>query len=408
MIGTEHPVTPEEVMAFLDGELPPARAEFLATHLKGCADCQHIEHALGIASQGMAAWTIGTSKRLDERALLSGAKRLRSEDGTGISLRRLRDMMSRRWVWAPALSLVVAFVAFIVWLPGLSFVRKVPPQRDYVMLERASPSPSTPNSKAGGGGGGDAYMFSELRAPTVENKRRVSDSNATAPMIARTVSLSIVVKDFDAARTALDAILARHHGYAAEMTANTEKGEARSLSASLRIPASELAAATSELKALGRVETETQKGEEVTTQHADLVARLKNARETEQRLINVLRTRTGKVSDVLEVEQEIARVRVGIEQMEAERKAVEHRVDFATVDLKLKEEYKAQLELAPHSVATRLRNSLVTGYRDAVESLVGLLLFLAEYGPALLLWAFLLFWPVRFIWRRMRRGMANA
>src|SRR5206468_4648923 len=50
----------------------------------------------------------------------------------------------------------------------------------------------------------------------------------------------------------------------------------------------------------------TQNGEEVTQQHADLVARLKNSRETEMRLQDVLRTRTGKVKDVLEAEEEIA------------------------------------------------------------------------------------------------------
>ncbi len=416
MIGTEHPVTPEEVMALLDGELPFARVEFVKTHLKTCAECRHTEDALRSTSQHMAAWTVGLPHRLDERALLAYAQNRPSKDGTGSSFSWLLDIVSRRWVWAPALSLVAALIVFVTLIPNLFVAHKAPPSRDYVPLERPSallviPDRADSASKAGASGGGDAYMFrsqDELPPPMVGAERKATERAATAPMIARAVSLNILVKDFDSARAALDAILTRRHGYAAEMTANTKKGEARSLSASLRIPAPELTAATGELKALGRVETETQKGEEVTRQHADLVARLKNARETEQRLIDVLRTRTGKVSDVLEVEQEIARVRGEIEQMEAERKALEHRVDFATVDLKLKEEYKAQLEITPPSVGTRLRNSLVTGYRDASESLIGLVLFFAEYGPALLLWALILFWPVRFIWRCMRRAMARA
>jgi hypothetical protein len=47
------------------------------------------------------------------------------------------------------------------------------------------------------------------------------------------------------------------------------------------------------------------------------------------------------MSDVLEVEQQIARVREEIERMEAEQKSLEHRVDFAAVNLQLTEEYKA-------------------------------------------------------------------
>jgi hypothetical protein len=225
-------------------------------------------------------------------------------------------------------------------------------------------------------------------------------------MIARTVALSLVVKDFDSSRTSLDTILARHNGYAAGLNVATPQGAARTLQASLRIPAPQLAAALGELKALGRLEAETQNGEEVTAQHADLVARLKNSRETEQRLQDVLRTRTGKVKDVLEVEQEIARVRGEIEQMEAEQKTLEHRVDFATIDLKLAEEYKAQLTSPAPSIGMQLRNASINGFRSASESVLGIVLFFAESAPTFLLWLVILLLPARMLWRRYQRAHA--
>jgi hypothetical protein len=162
------------------------------------------------------------------------------------------------------------------------------------------------------------------------------------------------------------------------------------------------------LKALGRVEAETQNGEEVTQQHADLLARLKNSRETEQRLQDVLRTRTGKVKDVLEVEEEIARVRGEIEQMDVEQKTLEHRVEFATIDLKLAEEYKAQLNTPAPSVLMQLRNAAVNGFRNAFESFLALVLFLAESGPSLLLWLSLLGIPAWQLWKRYRRARTLA
>jgi len=416
MIGTTHPVTPEEVMALLDGELPPARAEALAAHLNSCHECRRLGEGIAGISKSMARWSISSPPSSLDRRIEAQLAAATQQGKASLPPRRAR------WTWKQrTLALGSAGFALLLFaaisIPNLFQSRMAANEATAESRRRAAqieeleressdrefavaPTPPPPPTQRGRLAGG---TLGGLRS-----KQSTSVWGTQGPMIARTVSLSIVVKDFDSARAVLDAILVRHHGYAAEMTANTEKEQARSLSASLRIPAPELQAAVGELKALGRVGTETQKGEEVTTQHADLVARLKNARETEQRLIDVLRTRTGKVSDVLEVEQEIARVRGEIEQMEAERKALEHRVDFATVDLKLKEEYKAQLDIAPRSVATRLRNSLVTGYHDAVESLIGLLLFLAEYGPALLLWALILFWPVRFIWRRMRRAMAHA
>ena len=230
--------------------------------------------------------------------------------------------------------------------------------------------------------------------------------SVNGPMIARTVSLSIVAKDFDAGRASLDTILARHNGYAANLNVTTPQGAVRTLQASLRIPAPQLPATLNELKSLGRVEAETQNGEEVTQQHADLVARLKNSRETEMRLQDVLRTRTGKVKDVLEVEEEIARVRGEIEQMEAEQKTLEHRVDFATIDLKLAEEYQAQLNTPAPSVLMQLRNASINGFRNAFQSLLALVLFLAESGPSLLLWLALLGVPAWRLWRRYRRAQS--
>jgi len=223
-------------------------------------------------------------------------------------------------------------------------------------------------------------------------------------MIARTVSLSIVVKDFDRGRASLDAILARHNGYAASLSVSSPEGAARVIQASLRIAAPQLGTALNELKSLGRVEGETQNGEEVTQQHADLVARIKNDRETELRLQDILRTRTGKVKDVLDVEQEIARVRGEIEQMEAEQKTLEHRVDFATIDLKLAEEYKAQLNTPAPSVLIEVRNASINGFRNAFETLWALVLFFAESGPSLLLWLALVGIPAWRLWRRYRRA----
>jgi hypothetical protein len=193
----------------------------------------------------------------------------------------------------------------------------------------------------------------------------------------------------------------RHRGYSAQLTVGSESGSAHTLSASFRVPADQLDAALAEIKQLARVEKESQGGEEVTDQYVDLTARLSNARRTEQTLLDVLEKRTGKLSDVLAVEQELARVREEIERMQAELKNLQNRVSFATLQVELRDEYKAELEIPP-SVGRRLWNSLVEGFRTAADSVVGVVLFLLNVGPVLLLWALVLFWPVRYAWRRVR------
>jgi hypothetical protein len=79
-------------------------------------------------------------------------------------------------------------------------------------------------------------------------------------------------------------------------------------------------------------------------------------------------------------------------------------VAFASIELQLTEQYKAQLGGgAPQSVGTEMHNALVSGLRNAGGSLLGLVLFFEEYGPALVLWTVLLGGPVWLVWRIRRR-----
>ena len=197
---------------------------------------------------------------------------------------------------------------------------------------------------------------------------------------------------------------ARHHGYLADLTVNAPENSGRSLNASLRIPAAQLDSALTEFKQLGRVESESQNGRDVSKEYVDLVARLANARNTAQRLTQLLAQRTGKLSEVLEVETEIGRVQGQIEQLEAERKNTESQVAYASLQLNVGEYFKAQLQVAPDSTPIRFRNAAIEGYRSMADGLIGFALFVVAYAPSVLLWGALLFFPVRAIWRRIHRA----
>ncbi|HVG89886.1 MAG TPA: DUF4349 domain-containing protein, partial [Alphaproteobacteria bacterium] len=227
------------------------------------------------------------------------------------------------------------------------------------------------------------------------------------PMIARTAGLTLTTKEFDKSRAALEEILKHHNGYMGELKVSAPAEAGRTLSATLRVPGPQLEAAMAELKKLGRVEDESQGGEEVTQQYVDLQARLANGKHTEQRLTEILRTRTGKLQDVLKVELEIDRVRGEIEQMQAEQKELTKRVAFATLNTTVKEEYQAKLQATPPSTGSRFRNAAVDGYNTVVEGVIDVALFLLSAGPSLLLWAAILFFPARWAWKKLRRKVAE-
>jgi anti-sigma factor RsiW len=400
-----HPIAPEDVMALLDGELSSAEAQAVTTHLDQCAECAELAGQLRGASQSLSAWTVPpVPANLDEQTKEHAAK-------TSTKRKRAKPERISFWNWRMwAIGGVGAVAAVLILVvTGLSILhyREQASRAQYESRTAAQPQDSQAASAGFIGGGGPAVVGNSAENSPAPAPAPLPAS-APAPMIARSAALTIVVKDFAASRADLDAILARHHGYAAQLTVNTPENDSRSFQASLRIPAPELSAALGELRALGRVEVETQSGEEVTQQHADLVARLENSRETEQRLRDLLAQRTGKIDEVLQVEEAIDRVRGEIEGMEADQKTLEHRVDFATVDLQLNEEYKEKLNPQSASISTSMRNAFVAGLRHASGALFGIVLFLEEFGPVLLIWAVILGIPAILVWRRYRKAHAQV
>ena len=442
-----HPVAPEEVMALLDGELSAAEAQAVSAHLDRCAECSALAEQFRSTSLSLSRWNVEAVPARLEHSVTSAAVKA----GSGVDIGKANIFLRasfwtwKQWAFGSGSMLAALLLVLAIFLPTLhrsqqaamsaTFYQgkqhterdgsaggsagKLPVNRDSIVDQQSKVSQSrtaqglvtltSPGIEAGSNGVFHGLGDHAEKSFSVDGQPVTDHDKVTSgPMIARGVSLSIVVKDFAASRSSLDGILARHRGYSAQLNVSTPENAARGLEASLRIPAPELASAVADLKTLGRVENESQSGEEVTQQHADLVARLKNSRETEQRLRTILEERTGKVVEVLQVEQEIARVRGDIERMEAEQKALEHRVDFATVDLQLTEEYKAQLNPPAASVSTRIRNALVAGYRDASEMVLGIVLFFAESGPTLLIWLVIIVLPIIFVWRRYRRALGSA
>jgi hypothetical protein len=226
--------------------------------------------------------------------------------------------------------------------------------------------------------------------------------------IARTVSLNVSVRDFAHARSLVDQIVRSHSGYTASVTISSPQNTSQSLSANIAIPSAQCDAALNEFRAIGRIEEERQSSEEVTAQREDLDIRLKNALETEARLNDILLIRTGKVSDVLEVEKEMARVRAEIERMEGEQKHLSNRIDFASIELNLTEEYQAQLGVRPSLAGQQIRNAWVVGYHGAEEGMLDALEFCLSIGPSLLVWGLILFWPTRWGLRRWREWRSSA
>src|SRR5881392_2721316 len=166
----------------------------------------------------------------------------------------------------------------------------------------------------------------ETPAPELANRKLIRNA---------TVDLEIV--SFDNAVQKITAFANEEHGYVA--TTGSEKqanGKLRGQVVVKVLPES-LDRFLQKVRSLGQLKNQTLGTEDVTKEYFDTDARLKNAHVMEQRLIEMLKTKTGKVSDLLQVEKELGRIREEIEKMQGELKYWDSQVQFATVTISLAE-----------------------------------------------------------------------
>lgn len=96
-----------------------------------------------------------------------------------------------------------------------------------------------------------------------------------------------------------------------------------------------------ELRKIGRLIAETSTTQDITQEYVDVQARLENAEATRDRYLEILATRTGKVSDVLEVEREIERVTENIERFKGQLRYYDSQVGLSTITVNLEEPHAA-------------------------------------------------------------------
>ena len=362
-----HSPAPEEVMAYVDGELTADAAREILTHLAACERCQRLIEDLREASRRTRAWQV------DE---VPTALRL-PETSSGPSA----PMHSRVWRMARTRTLAAAALVLIAGTFALNSIADKPWSRAKSSAEMNAAQEAAMS------------LLSAERKPAPAIAERLE----TRPLIVRTVTLRMAASNFDAVRPAIDRALRDTDGFVGQLGASEAGDAGRSIRGTLRVPAGRLDEVIAALKKLGRVVDESQQSDDVTDQIVDLDTRIANGKMTEKRLAELIQNRSGRVSDVLEVEREMARVRTELERLEAQRKNAGHRVAYATLNIEVLEERRAGVSLGPVPVTARLRDAISDGFESALSSLLELTLFLLRIGPALLLWTILACaaaWPI--------------
>jgi len=145
---------------------------------------------------------------------------------------------------------------------------------------------------------------------------------------------------------------------------------------------------------LGVAKSINQSAQDVSEDYVDLEARIRSKQQLEKRILELLENSGGEISDVIKVENELARVRGDIEQMQGRLRYLANRTELTTVDIRAREVHDYVPPEAPSFLARTddaWNNSLVS-LRELAEDLAvaavaaapWLTVFLAVFGPPVL------------------------
>ena len=170
--------------------------------------------------------------------------------------------------------------------------------------------------------------------------KKPEDITAPAPdnrKLIRNAQLELEVKAYQAAIDRIAALTKAAGGYVD--TSNSQRGGNGKLQGNivLKVLPQNLDGFLLQLRGLGEIRNQSIGTEDVTKEYFDTQARLDNSRRMETQLQDLLKRDNGKVSELLQVERELGRVRGEIEQMQGELKLYDFQVQYATVTISLAE-----------------------------------------------------------------------
>ncbi|WBA42695.1 DUF4349 domain-containing protein [Hymenobacter canadensis] len=211
--------------------------------------------------------------------------------------------------------------------------------------------------------------------------------------------VQIKVADLALANQQVDSLIRAFGAYAEEIS-ETRVDERWQHEVKLRVAPARFEALLSGLNRLGTLRHKELSTDDVTTQHADISARLRSKRALEQRYLALL-GQARKVADILEIEENMGEIRENIEATESRLRTLDNEVAYSTITLNYYQELARPTPDQPVlSFGSRLLESFYSGW----QLLTNLVLGVVANWPLVALLGLAV--AMLRVWRQRRRGAA--
>jgi hypothetical protein len=204
----------------------------------------------------------------------------------------------------------------------------------------------------------------------------VQTKDSTQPRFSRKIvydaHVELAVEDFSGVPQRVIELVKKFEAYVSHSNLSGSAGENRSATWTIRVPVDRFEEFVNAAKGLGEVVNVGTHSRDVSEEYYDVEARIRNKTKEEQRLLELLEERPGKLEDVIAIERELSRVREELERMQGRMRVLTDLTSLTTVELSIREIRGYQPPESP-TLATRVRRSFegsVVGLRSVGEGIV--------------------------------------
>ena len=239
-------------------------------------------------------------------------------------------------------------------------------------------------------------------APAESEEGQTEDRLANAKMV-YTANIEAETTDFDACTAALEELVERLGGYLEYASTGSYGDGSRNASYTVRVPSAEFKGFLASVGEIGHVVSQDQNADNISERYYDTESRL-NTQRTKMERLQALLAKAENMEDIIDLENAISETELQIEQLTGSLRHYDALVDYATVELRLREVIRlSTVEEAPPTFGSRLGNAFADGLHGFGDFLQGLAIFLAYNWIWILILALVVLAAVRISRRRQAR-----
>jgi hypothetical protein len=260
---------------------------------------------------------------------------------------------------------VIALMVVCIAVVAAAGCMGVPSTVSTPSLDKSSVYPQSANVYTSG----DALRVSEAAAGAAPMPVPTSGSGTTTGIdtkIIKTAYITIEVKDVTGSVDTLKGLVTAKGGYLSSSSISKGYNDRLSGTVVLRIPQAEFENTLAGVKAIGTVKSVSTQGEDVTEEYVDIQAQ-KASYQNQLAQYNEIMKKAVKVSDVIEIQQQIDSVQTNLNRLEGRLKYLNSRIDMSTITVTLQE---------PEPVGGETGHNFVTTINEGIAGFFGMVDFI--------------------------------